>query len=63
MRGKYASAYAKAHNIALLDPEEAIALPSEEAVNKALLFDERSADIRRTHQEFEQTPVIEYSAA
>jgi hypothetical protein len=29
VRGKYASAYAKAHNIVLLDPEE--------AVNKALL--------------------------
>lgn len=37
VRGKYASAYAKAHNIVLLDPEEAIALPNEEAVNKALL--------------------------
>ncbi|CAE6511501.1 MAG TPA: hypothetical protein DEO56_11310 [Nitrosomonas nitrosa] len=37
VRGKYASAYAKAHNIVLLDPEVAKAFPSEEAVNKALL--------------------------
>ena len=37
VRGKYGSAYAKAHNIVLLDPEVAKAFPSEEAVNKALL--------------------------
>lgn len=36
-RGKYASVYAEAHNIVLLDPEVAKAFPSEEAVNKALL--------------------------
>lgn len=33
----YVTAYAKAHNIVLLDPEVAKAFPSEEAVNKALL--------------------------
>jgi hypothetical protein len=37
VRGKYASAYAEAHNIVLLDPEVAKAFPSEEAVNKALM--------------------------
>ena len=37
VRGKYALAYAEAHNIVLLDPEVAKAFPSEEAVNKALL--------------------------
>ena len=37
VRGKYATAYAEAHNIVLLDPEVAKAFPSEEAVNKALL--------------------------
>lgn len=37
MRGKYASAYAEAYNIVLLDPEVAKAFPSEEAVNKALM--------------------------
>lgn len=37
VRGKYASAYAEAHNIVLLDPEVAKAFPSEEAVNNALM--------------------------
>ena len=37
VRGKYATAYAEAHNIVLLDPEVAKAFPNEEAVNKALL--------------------------
>ncbi|MCB1935619.1 MAG: hypothetical protein KDF59_06730 [Nitrosomonas sp.] len=37
VRGKYAMAYAEAHNIVLLDPEVAKAFPSDEAVNKALL--------------------------
>jgi hypothetical protein len=37
VRVKYASAYAEAHNIVLLDPEVAKAFPSEEAVNKALM--------------------------
>jgi hypothetical protein len=37
VRGKYASAYAEAHNIVLLDPEVAKAFPSEDAVNNALM--------------------------
>jgi hypothetical protein len=36
VRGKYYSSFKEGHNIVLLEPEVAIAFPSEEAVNEAL---------------------------